>query len=176
MRDSSAEILVQPFPWEAIVSSFGLGSCPSSISSADQGVACPPRRPPLGMDLERLSWHVTFPNHASFHLLTAASRSSGGGGGEAQGADPAWHPILVLFGRSEMGFSFVCSVAGICFTVESMKTYFSFGSTTISHSTTQHWYIVCAEQTSGVRIALHSVSCMKVYCNGGTTTVGLSTT
>ena len=47
---------------------------PCSISSADHRVAHPPRCPE-GY-LERLSWHVTCPNHANFGLLTVPRRGS----------------------------------------------------------------------------------------------------
>ena len=38
----------------------------------------PPSKVPCRMGLERLPWHVTFSNHASFHLLTVARRGSCG--------------------------------------------------------------------------------------------------
>ena len=53
-----------------------LWCCQSSISSADHDVGKPSKMP-WRMILERPSWRVTCPNHASFRLLTVAKRSCG---------------------------------------------------------------------------------------------------
>ena len=50
-----------------------LWCCPSSISSAEYGIAYPPRCPD-----QRMVWCVTCPNHESFCLLTVARRASYG--------------------------------------------------------------------------------------------------
>ena len=81
MRDDSAEILFQSFLQEALVSSSGMGrDVHSLILSAQYFLGQPGRRPPSNvpwmMVLERPSWRVTCPNHASFCLLTVARRGS----------------------------------------------------------------------------------------------------
>ena len=63
VRDDSAEILFQSYLQETLVSSSGMG----------RDVFCL-----MFSVLERLSWHVTGPNHASFRLWTAARRASCG--------------------------------------------------------------------------------------------------
>ena len=82
MRDDSAEILFQPFLQEALVSSSGTGKDVHSMLSIQHCLCWPwrhtPSKVPWRMVLERLSWHMTHPNHASFHLLTVASRGSCG--------------------------------------------------------------------------------------------------
>ena len=84
MRDHSADILSRPFckrPLSAVqtwAEMSTLRSCPSSFPSADHEVVHPPRCPDGLMVLDRLSWRVTWPNHARFRLLTVARRSSCG--------------------------------------------------------------------------------------------------
>ena len=86
--DDSAEILFQVFFFffflqEAVVNSSGKGRDVHSLMLSIQRFLCRPRRHPSSkmpwrMVLERLSWPVTCPNHASFRLLTVARRGSCG--------------------------------------------------------------------------------------------------
>ena len=66
----------------AIVSSSGMDRDFHSLMLSIQHFLSKPRRLPskipLRMVLERLSWFVTCPNHASFRLLTVAKRFSCG--------------------------------------------------------------------------------------------------
>ena len=83
MRDDSAEILFQSFLQEALVGSSGMGRDIHSLILFIQHFFCQPQhhlhsKVPRGMVLERLSWHVTSPSHASFCLLTVARRGSCG--------------------------------------------------------------------------------------------------
>ena len=83
MTDSSAEILLQSFLQEALLSSSGMGRDVHFFMLSIQHFLCRPgRRPPTKMRwrmvLEMLSWRVTCPKHASFRLLTVARRSSCG--------------------------------------------------------------------------------------------------
>ena len=83
MRDDSAETLFQAFLQEALVSSSDMGRDVHFLMLSIQHFLCRPRRrPPCNvprrMVLERLSWCVTCPNHASFRLLTVARRGSCG--------------------------------------------------------------------------------------------------
>ena len=78
MRDDSAEIFLQSFLQEALVSSSGRAGistvwwCPSSTSSVDHDVAHTPKVP-RRMVLERHPvWDMTCPNHASLCLWTIA--------------------------------------------------------------------------------------------------------
>ena len=71
MRDDSAKILFRYFLWEALVNSFGRGRDVHSLMLLIQHFLCqpgchPPFKLPQRMSLEKLSWHVTCPNHASF--------------------------------------------------------------------------------------------------------------
>ena len=80
MRDVSAEILLQSFLQEALVSSSSTCRDAHSFMLSIQHFLCqprcrPPSKVPRSMVLERLSWRVTCPNHASFRLLTVATRS-----------------------------------------------------------------------------------------------------
>ena len=72
MRDDSVEIISQSFLLEVIASSSGMDRDVHSMASSVQHLLCRP------MLLERLSWRVTCPRHASFCLLTVASRGSYG--------------------------------------------------------------------------------------------------
>ena len=83
MRDNSAEILFQIFLQEALVGSSGMGRDVHSLMLSIQHFICWPQRRPFSrvpwmMVLQRLSWRVTCPNHASFRLLTATRRDSCG--------------------------------------------------------------------------------------------------
>ena len=75
MRDDLAEILFQSSLQEALVSCSGMGGDDHSLMLPIQHFLWRPRRGPASkvpwrMVLERLQWHVTCPNHASFRLLT----------------------------------------------------------------------------------------------------------
>ena len=75
MRVYSAEILFQSFLQEALVSRSSMGRVVYPLMLSIQRFLCRPQhRPsskvPLRMALERLSWRVTCPNHASYRLLT----------------------------------------------------------------------------------------------------------
>ena len=79
MRDDSVGILFQSLMQEALVSNSGMGSDVHSLMLSIQYFLCwpqcrPPSKMPWRMVLERLSWCVTCMNHASFCLLTVASR------------------------------------------------------------------------------------------------------
>ena len=83
MRDDSAEILFESFLQEALVS--GSRKCRdvhSLMLPIQHFLFRPRRRPPpkvpWRMFLERLSWCVTCPSHASFRLLTVVRRGSCG--------------------------------------------------------------------------------------------------
>ena len=70
-RDNSAEIVFQSFLQKALVSSSGMSKDVHSLMLSIQHFLCwplchPSSRVPSRMVLERLSWHVTCPNHASF--------------------------------------------------------------------------------------------------------------
>ena len=82
-RDKSAETLFESFLQEALVSRSGMDRDVHSLMLTIQYFLCQPRRrPPYKMSwrmvLERLSWLVTCPICASFHLLTIARRGSFG--------------------------------------------------------------------------------------------------
>ena len=72
MTDDSAETLFQSFLQEAVMSSSGMGRgyILSLMLAIQHFLSRPQRRPPSKvprrMVLERLSWRVTWPNHASF--------------------------------------------------------------------------------------------------------------
>ena len=73
--DDSAEILSQSFLQEAIVSKSGRGRDAHSLTLSIQCFLYKPwhhpsSQVPWRMVLQRLSLHETFPNHASFPLLT----------------------------------------------------------------------------------------------------------
>ena len=73
MRDDSAEILFQSFLWEATACSSGIGRDAHSLTLSIQHFLCrlwrqPPCKVSWRMALERLSWRVTCPSHASFRL------------------------------------------------------------------------------------------------------------
>ena len=75
MRDDSAGILFQPFLQETLVSSCGRGRGVHSLMLSIQHFLCWPQRcslskMPWRTAVERLLWHVTCLNHASFHLFT----------------------------------------------------------------------------------------------------------
>ena len=79
MTDDSAEILFQSFLQGAIVGNSGMGSNVHSFALSIQHFLCRPRRRPPSkvpsmMVLERLSWHVACSNHASFRLISFASK------------------------------------------------------------------------------------------------------
>ena len=81
IRDDVAEILFQSFPQKALMRSSGKGKNVYSLMLSIQHFLCPPRRRQTSkvswrMVLDRLSWRVTCPNHASSHLLTVARRYS----------------------------------------------------------------------------------------------------
>ena len=81
VRDDSAEILFQSFLQEALVSSSGTErDVHSLVLSIQHFLSRPRRRPtstaPWRMVVERPSWRVTDPNHASFRLLTVARSGS----------------------------------------------------------------------------------------------------
>ena len=83
MRDNSAQIFFQSFLQEALVSRSGMGRDVHSLMLSIQYFLCRPwRRPPSkvtrSMVLEKLLWHATCQNHASFCPLTAAGRGSCG--------------------------------------------------------------------------------------------------
>ena len=83
IRDDSIEILFQSFLQEAFMSCSDIGRDVHSLMLSIQHFLCRPRRrPPFKvpwkMVLERQSWSVTCPNHASFCLLTVARRGSCG--------------------------------------------------------------------------------------------------
>ena len=83
MRDDSAEILFQSFLREAIVSKSGtdrdIHFLTSSIKhSLCRPWPCPPSNVSWRMGLERPQWRLACSNHASFRLLTVASRGSCG--------------------------------------------------------------------------------------------------
>ena len=84
MTDDSAEILFQSFLQEALASSSGVGrNILHSLMLSIQHFLCrsqrrPPSKVPRRMVLERLSWCVICPNHASFRLLAVARRGSCG--------------------------------------------------------------------------------------------------
>ena len=83
VRDDSAELLVQSFLQEALLSSSGRGKYVHSLMLSIQHFLCrrrrrPPSKVPRRMVSDRLSSIVTCPNHASFRLLTVARRSSRG--------------------------------------------------------------------------------------------------
>ena len=71
------------FLLEALVSYSSMGGDVHSLILSIQHFLCWPQHRPSSkvrwrMVLERLSWHVTCPNHASFFLLTVAKRGSCG--------------------------------------------------------------------------------------------------
>ena len=81
MKDNSAETLFLSFLQEALASNSGISRDVHSLMLPIQHFFCwPQHRPsskmPWRMVLERLSWHVTCQNHASFRLLTVAGRGS----------------------------------------------------------------------------------------------------
>ena len=83
MRDDSAEIPFQSFLQEALVSRSGISRDVHSLMLSIEHFLCrlrcrPPFKVPWVMVLERLSWYMTFPKHASFRLLTVARRGSCG--------------------------------------------------------------------------------------------------
>ena len=74
MREISAQILFQFFLQEALVSSSGMSRDVHSLMLSILHFLCrlqhrSPSKMPWRMVLERLSWRVTCPNHASFPLL-----------------------------------------------------------------------------------------------------------
>ena len=83
VRDDSAEIPFRSLLQEALVSGAGMGRDVHSLMLSIQHFFCrprcrPPSKVPRRMVLERLSWCVTCPNHASFSLLAVARRGSCG--------------------------------------------------------------------------------------------------
>ena len=81
LKDNSAEILFKSFLQETLVSSSGKGKEVSLFDVIHPAFPLPTTALPtlqgfLKDVLDRLSWHVTCPNHASFCLLTVASSSS----------------------------------------------------------------------------------------------------
>ena len=83
MKDNLEEILWQSFLQEALVSSSGMGRYVRSLMLSIQPFLCwpwchPPSKVPWRMVLERLSWSVTCPNHASFCFVTVARSDSYG--------------------------------------------------------------------------------------------------
>ena len=86
MKDNSTEILFQSFLQETILSSSSMGRDVHSMILSDLSIQyflcwprhSPPSQVPWRVVLERLSWRMTYPHHASFCLLTAARTSSCG--------------------------------------------------------------------------------------------------
>ena len=83
MRDDSAQIFFPSFLLEAPVSCSGMGWDVHSVVLSIQHFLCwpqchPSSEVPWRMVLERLSRHVTYPNHAGFCFSTTAGRGSCG--------------------------------------------------------------------------------------------------
>ena len=97
ISDVSAEILFQYFLQEALVSSSGMVRDVHSLILSIQHFLCRRRRRPfskvsLRMVLERLSWRVTCPNHASSRLLSYQKRFLW----THKKVDMAPHPVVSL--------------------------------------------------------------------------------
>ena len=83
LRDDSVEILFQSCLQEALENGSGMGrDAHSLILSTQHFLRLPRRRSPSKVPrrlvLKRMSWCVTCPNHASFHVLAIVRRGSCG--------------------------------------------------------------------------------------------------